>query len=138
MFAARAIHLDNLIRPALERGQWVVCDRFTDATRAYQGAGRGLDAGLIETLGAAVHRDLWPDRTLVLDLPVEQGLSRARQRHGAGDRFEDENVKFFSRVRACYRELAIQEPQRVRLIDATQATERVSTQALAALDDLLA
>jgi dTMP kinase len=138
MFAARAIHVDNLIRPALNRGQWVVCDRFTDATRAYQGAGRGLHAGLIETLADVVHGDLWPDRTLILDLPVEQGLSRARQRQGAGDRFEDEDVKFFSRVRACYRELAVKEPQRVRLIDATQPTEQVTKQALQALDELLA
>lgn len=138
MFAARAIHADNVIRPALDRGHWVVCDRFTDATRAYQGAGRGFDAGLIESLAAAVHGDLWPDRTLVLDLPVEQGLLRARQRQGAGDRFEDENVKFFARVRACYRELAVKEPQRVRLIDATQTAEHVSKQALEALADLLA
>jgi dTMP kinase len=137
MFAARAIHVENLIRPALACGQWVLCDRFTDATRAYQGAGRGVAAELIETLAAAVHPDLWPDRTLVLDLPVEQGFSRARQRPGGGDRFEDENVRFFSRVRECYRSLAASEPQRVRLIDASAAAEQVAHAALQALDDLL-
>jgi dTMP kinase len=137
MFAARAIHLENRILPALDRGQWVLCDRFTDATRAYQGAGRGVDADLIETLADAVHSYLWPDRTLVLDLPVEQGLSRARQRSGGGDRFEDEDVKFFSRVRACYRALAASEPQRVRLIDAGAGPEEVAARALQVLDELL-
>jgi dTMP kinase len=137
MFAARAIHLENLIRPALASGNWVVCDRFTDATRAYQGAGRGVNAELIERLAAAVHPDLWPDRTLVLDLPVELGLSRARQRQGAGDRFEDESVKFHSRVRECYRALASSEPKRVRLIDASAGPGQVAQHALQALDDLL-
>lgn len=137
MFAARAIHVDNLIRPALERGQWVLCDRFTDATRAYQGAGRGVDAAFIESLAAATHGDLWPDRTLVLDLPVEQGLTRVRQRRGGGDRFEDEDVQFFTRVGACYRALAVKEPQRVRLIDASAGAEEVAGRALRALDDLL-
>jgi dTMP kinase len=137
MFAARAIHLENLILPALDRGQWVLCDRFTDATRAYQCAGRSVDFDLIERLADAVHPDLWPDRTLVLDLPVEQGMSRVRERRGSGDRFEDEDVRFFSRVRACYRALAATEPQRVRLIDASVGTEEVLAQALQALDDLL-
>jgi|SRR5580704_779256 dTMP kinase len=137
MFAARAIHLDNLIRPTLAAGHWVLCDRFTDATRAYQGAGRGVDAELIDRLAAAVHPDLWPDRTLVLDLPVELGLSRARQRLGGGDRFEDESVKFHSRVRECYRGLASSEPTRVRLIDASGGPEQVAQHALQALDDLL-
>jgi dTMP kinase len=137
MFAARAIHVENLIRPALAGGRWVLCDRFTDATRAYQGAGRGVHSELIETLAAAVHADLWPDRTLVLDLPVEQGLARTRARQGGGDRFEDENVGFFSRVRDCYRSLSVSEPQRVRLIDASGAPEQVAHYALQALDDLL-
>jgi dTMP kinase len=137
MFAARAIHVENLIRPALASGQWVLCDRFTDATRAYQGAGRGVDSELIETLAAAVHADLWPDRTLLLDVPVEQGLARARARQGGGDRFEDEDVKFFSRVRACYRSLSVSEPERVRLIDASAGPEQVMRYALQALADLL-
>jgi dTMP kinase len=137
MFAARAIHVENLIRPALAQGKWVICDRFTDATRAYQGAGRGVEADLIEMLADAVHGDLWPDRTLVLDLPVEQGLTRARQRRGSGDRFEDEDVRFFGHVRACYRSLAAVEAMRVRMIDASAAAEQVAERALQALNDLL-
>ncbi|HEY4973782.1 MAG TPA: dTMP kinase, partial [Steroidobacteraceae bacterium] len=137
MFAARAIHLENLIRPALDSGAWVICDRFTDATRAYQGAGRGVAAQLIEQLADAVHGDLWPQRTLLLDLPVETGLARARRRAGQGDRFEDEDRRFFERVRARYLDLAAAEPARVRIIDASAAPESVAAQALAAIADLL-
>jgi dTMP kinase len=137
MFAARSLHIEGTIRPALERGSWVICDRYTDATRAYQGAGRGVDAGLIEQLAQAVHPGFWPQRTLVLDLPVAVGLARARARRGAGDRFEDEDQRFFERVRVRYRELAAAEPQRVRLIDASAAPEMVAASALDALSDLL-
>ena len=137
MFAARSIHIENRIRPALERGTWVICDRYSDATRAYQGAGRGVDAALIEELASAVHPALWPTRTLLLDLPVEQGLARARGRKGGGDRFEDEDRRFFERVRARYLKLAADEPQRVRLIDATLPPALVTAGALAALADLL-
>jgi dTMP kinase len=137
MFAARSIHIENRIRPALEQGTWVICDRFSDATRAYQGAGRGVDAALIEELASAVHPALWPTRTLLLDLPVEQGLARARGRKGGGDRFEDEDRCFFERIRARYLKLAADEPQRVRLIDATLPPEGVRAGALAALADLL-
>jgi dTMP kinase len=137
MFAARSIHIENRIRPALEQGQWVICDRYSDATRAYQGAGRGVDSALIEALAQAVHPQLWPQRTLVLDLPVEQGLARARARAGGGDRFEDQDRQFFERVRARYRELAVAEPLRVRLIDAIPAPQQVAANALAALSDLL-
>jgi dTMP kinase len=137
MFAARSIHLDNRIRPALAQGQWVLCDRFTDATRAYQGAGRGVDAALIEQLAQAVHADLWPARTLLLDLPVEQGLARARARQAAGDRFEDEDRKFFERVRQGYLRIAAAEPGRVRVIDAGKPPERLLAAALAAMSDLL-
>jgi dTMP kinase len=137
MFAARSIHIENRIRPALEQGQWVICDRYSDATRAYQGAGRGVDSALIEGLAQAVHAQLWPQRTLVLDLPVAQGLARARARHGGGDRFEDQDHRFFERVRARYLRLAADEPQRVRLIDATPEPQRVAANALAALSDLL-
>jgi dTMP kinase len=137
MFAARSIHIENRIRPALEQGSWVICDRYSDATRAYQGAGRGVDSALIEQLALAVHAQLWPQRTLVLDLPVEQGLARARARHGGGDRFEDQDRHFFERVRARYLQLAAAEPQRVRLIDATPEPQRVAASALAALSDLL-
>jgi len=120
MFAARALHIENVIRPALARGQWVVCDRFTDATRAYQGGGRGVDAQLIEQLAASVHGNLVIDRTLLLDLPVASGLARARARAAgaAHDRFEAETLAFFERVRARYLALRAAEPARVVLIDA--------------------
>lgn len=119
MFAARALHVNNVIRPALARGEWVVCDRFTDATRAYQGSGRGVEAALIERLAHAVQGDLVPDCTLLLDLPVATGLARARARAGAAaDRFEAETVNFFEKVRAGYLAIARHEPQRVAVIDA--------------------
>lgn len=142
MFAARAVHLDNKLRPALARGEWVLCDRFTDATRAYQGAGRGVDALLIEQLASAVHGSLQPSLTLLLDLPVELGLERARQRRLdrgelVADRFESETVQFFTRVRQCYRQIAEREPQRVVLLDATQPLEAVARAAERALETLL-
>ena len=136
MFAARSLHVENTIRPALEQGSWVICDRYSDATRAYQGGGRGVDAALIESLAQTVHEDLWPQRTLLLDLPVEQGLTRARARRGGSDRFEDEDRFFFERVRARYLEIALAEPQRVRLIDATQSPQGVAESAFAAIADL--
>ncbi len=120
MFAARDTHVQNLILPALRRGEWVVCDRFTDATRAYQGAGRGLDRARIETLADWVHgTELGgPDCTLLLDAPVDVALDRARSRQGKADRFEQEAASFFTRVRDCYLELAQREPDRFLLIDA--------------------
>jgi dTMP kinase len=137
MFAARAVHVENLIRPALSSGAWVICDRFTDATRAYQGAGSGVDSELIERLANTVHGNLWPHRTLLLDLPVETGLTRARKRAGAGDRFEDEDRRFFERVRARYRALAAAEPARIRVLDAAAAPDSVAARALEAIADLL-
>ncbi|HEY6484326.1 MAG TPA: dTMP kinase [Steroidobacteraceae bacterium] len=138
MFAARRIHLDNLIRPALARGQWVVCDRFTDATRAYQGYGRGMDLGWIEQLASVVHADLQPHCTLLLDVPVEVGLARARNRPGAAmDRFEAEQAEFFERVRQGYLSLARQEPQRIRLIDAAADLPAVTSQIVAVLSGLI-
>jgi dTMP kinase len=129
MFAARALHVTNLIRPALTRGQWVVCDRFSDATRAYQGSGRGVDTDLIAELARAVHADLKPELTLLLDLPVATGLARARARTGATtDRFEAETVSFFEKVRAGYLDIARSEPQRVRLIDAAAPLSAVEQQ----------
>jgi dTMP kinase len=137
MFAARAQHLAGLIRPALGRGEWVVCDRFTDATRAYQGNGRGVDRALIETLAQAVHGDLVPDCTLLLDLPVEQGLARARARSGhASDRFEAETLAFFERVRAGYLALARAEPHRFRVIDATKPLAEVERRVTGVLAQL--
>ena len=137
MFAARAIHLDNLVRPALAAGEWVVSDRFTDATRAYQGGGRGVDAAWIDALAARVHGDLTPTCTLLLDLPVRLGLSRARARRGEADRFEAETEAFFERVRAEYLALARREPQRIRLIDAAAPVAAVQQQVAAALQPWL-
>jgi dTMP kinase len=126
MFTARALHVENVIVPALRAGQWVVCDRFTDATRAYQGSGRGVDAALIDTLARAVHPHLAPDCTLLLDLPAAAGLSRARARGGHGaDRFEAETLGFFERVRAGYLALAGREPQRIQVIDANSPLSEV-------------
>lgn len=137
MFAARSLHVANLIRPALRSGAWVLCDRFTDATRAYQGAGRGVDRALIERLAASVHSDLWPRRTLLLDVPAPLGCARAKSRGGAADRFDAEGERFFERVRRGYLEIAAAEPERVRVIDASRSPEQVQQQALAALSDLL-
>lgn len=117
MFAARAENLAQRIRPALERGQWVLCDRFTDASYAYQGGGRGIDSARIRVLEQWLHSDLQPDLTLLLDLPVAQGLERAGRRSQA-DRFEVEESAFFERVRRVYLERARAEPERIRVIDA--------------------
>src|SRR5882757_8566144 len=138
MFSARGIHVENLIRPSLARGEWVVCDRFTDATRAYQGSGRGVDAQWIEGLASAVHRDLRPDCTLLLDLPPAVGLARARRRSGVGaDRFEAEAEAFFDKVRAGYLELARREPHRIRVIDAAAELVGVERQVAQVLEGLL-
>jgi dTMP kinase len=135
MFGARQIHIDNLIRPALTRGEWVLCDRFTDATHAYQGGGRGVDRQLIERLAQAVHGDLQPDCTLLLDVPVRIGLERMQARRGAVDRFEIESAQFFDRVRNRYLELARTYPERFRVIDATARLDQVCESAIAALED---
>ena len=122
MFAARAEHLERVIRPALEAGTWVLCDRFTDATYAYQSGGRGLSAERIGELEQWVHPDLQPDLTLLIDVPPEiaaQRLARAR----SADRFEAEQVDFFARVRNAYLERARSEPQRFIVIDGTQPAE---------------
>ena len=137
MFGARQVHVDNLIRPALTRGEWVLCDRFTDATHAYQGGGRGVDRKLIEQIAHAVHGDLNPDCTLLLDVPVRVGLERMQARRGAVDRFEIESSQFFDRVRNRYLELAKAYPNRFRVIDATAKLDQVCDAAVAALDDCL-
>ena len=137
MFAARGIHLENLIKPTLGRGEWVVCDRFTDATRAYQGYGRGLDQAWIEQLAAVVHGGLQPDCTLLLDLPVGLGLQRARGRSGmAADRFESEVEEFFERVREGYLSIARADPGRVRVIDASRSLPEVTAQVMTVLEGL--
>jgi dTMP kinase len=139
MFAARGLHVENLIRPALARGEWVVCDRFTDATRAYQGAGRGVKGELIELLATHVQRGLKPDCTLLLDLPVATGLERVRQRSGPAptDRFEEEPARFFERVRNEYLTLAQAEPRRFRVINATGTVEQVQEAVAAVLQQQL-
>lgn len=139
MFAARATHLDNLVRPAIARGAWVLCDRFTDATYAYQGGGRGLPRERIDALAGIVHPDLWPDLTLLLDLPVDTGLARASNRNGddGPDRFESEQRAFFDRVRATYLERARAEPARFRVIDASSPIDVVARAIESALVPLL-
>lgn len=136
VFAARAQHLDQVIRPALARGAVVLCDRFTDATYAYQGGGRGLSQARIATLETFVQGALRPDLTLVFDLPVEVGLARASAR-GRLDRFEQEGRAFFDAVRSTYLERAQAQPQRYRLVDAAQTLEQVQVQLDALLPQLL-
>lgn len=139
MFAARASHLANLIEPAVARGAWVLCDRFTDATYAYQGGGRGLPATDIDALVRIVHPHRQPDLTLLLDAPVELGLARARVRNGddGPDRFESERVDFFERVRRTYLDRAAREPGRFRVVDAGGTLEVVGADVQAALQALL-
>jgi dTMP kinase len=133
MFAARAVHVANLIRPALARGEWVLCDRFTDATVAYQGFARGMDREAIRQLAAIAHPGLSPDLTLLLDLDPAEGLRRARGRDDGGDRFEDEAVAFFERVRRGYLTLAAEETRRFRILDATLGADAVREAALSAV-----
>lgn len=133
VFAARAQHLNTVILPALEAGTWVLCDRFTDATYAYQGAGRGIPAGDIARLEQLVQGDLRPDRVVLLDAPADIGLARARQR-GTLDRFETERASFFQRARAVYLERAAAAPERYARIDAAQPLAIVQ----AAIADTLA
>lgn len=136
MFAARAQHLAEVIKPALQAGKWIVCDRFTDATYAYQGGGRHVPAGRIAQLETFVQGDLRPDLTILLDLPVKLGMERASTR-GQPDRFEQEQAEFFERVRATYRARAAREPQRFRVIDAAPALEQVQRQIATALQSFL-
>lgn len=128
MYAARAQHLQQIILPALQAGKTVLCDRFTDASFAYQCAGRGLNENKLAVLNQSFVSRM-PDITLWLDAPVELGMSRARER-GALDRFEQEKVSFFEKVRAGYTRLWQQHPERIKRLDATQAPEKVLEQAL--------
>ncbi|MEI6354688.1 MAG: dTMP kinase [Methylococcus sp.] len=136
VFAARAQHVAAVIRPALSVGTWVLSDRFTDASYAYQGGGRGLSLEMIETLERWVQDMLQPDLTLLLDLPVETGMARAKDR-GRPDRFESEQLDFFERVRAAYVGRAKAYPQRFRRIDASQALETVQAEIKSHLDAFL-
>ena len=154
MFAARAEHLARVISPAIENGEWVLCERFTDATFAYQGGGRDIDSARIESLEQAVQGGLRPDLVLVLDLPVEIGLTRARRHtlatvlagHGsvdagvAGtlpDRFERENVEFFRRVREIYLGRACERPERYAVIDASADEATVTERMIRAIEERL-
>ena len=128
MFAARADHVQEVIAPALARGAWVVCDRFTDATLAYQGAGKGVPLERIRQLAQAVHPGLTPDQTLVFDCPYEVSRSRLSNAGRELDRFEAEERAFFERVRAAYRQLAEAEPGRVRLLDGSKSSEKVKVE----------
>lgn len=136
VFAARAQHLDQVVKPALQKGDWVLCDRFTDATFAYQGGGRGLDNGFISQLETMVQRGLQPDLTVLLDLPVDIGLARASQR-GELDRFENEKVAFFERVREAYLARAKADPDRFAVIDASGTLEQVQQQIRTVLDNFM-
>jgi dTMP kinase len=127
MFAARADHVQRVIRPALDGGTWVVCDRFTDATRAYQGGGKGVPAALIETLADAAHPGLLPDMTLLFDCPFEVASARLAAEGRTMDRFEREDRAFFERVRTSYLEAASREPGRMRVIDASGTLEDIKT-----------
>ena len=133
MFAGRAQHIDQVIEPALVEGNWILCDRFTDATYAYQGAGRNMGSDLISKLETLVQGSLRPDLTLILDIPVEIGLKRASAR-SEPDRFELEQVEFFERVRRGYLGIAEQDPGRCKLIDASQPLEQVQSQITTVLE----
>jgi dTMP kinase len=142
MFAARSVHLENWIEPSLAAGRWVICDRFTDATYAYQGAGRGVALDCIAQLEGLVQGSRRPDLTLLLDVPVPVGLARARARNSraqgdsaVADRFERERVEFFERVRAGYLARAAAEPLRIATIDATRSEAEVAREILGVLED---
>lgn len=126
VFAARVQHIEQLIKPALTRGDWVICDRFTDSSFAYQGYGRGIDLGIVNSVAQVSLGDFTPDLTLLLDLPAELGLGRAGKR-GALDRFEQEDISFFKRVRQGYLERAGRS-KRFKVVDASKSIEVVQSQ----------
>lgn len=136
MFAGRVQNIQHVIMPALQAGQWVLTDRFTDASFAYQGGGRGIAERYITYLAEWVQGDLEPDLTFLLDAPVDVGFSRIKHR-GEKDRIENEKIEFFERVRAAYLEQAKRHPERYRVIDATQEPSQVVQQVLLALQPLL-
>ena len=135
MFAARSISVNNAIQPALSNGTWVISDRFTDSTRAYQGGGRGFPRESIEWLAEFVHGDLQPDLTILLDAPVEIAMQRA-DRRGDPDRFEVERAEFFDRVRQTYLQLAEMEPERFAVVDCSRDLESVQA-AISAISNTL-
>lgn len=137
MFAARAEHIFQVINPALERGDWVLCDRFVDATFAYQGGGRGVQQQRIQALADWTLKGLIPDLTLLFDLPVELGLQRVIQRQEAIDRFEQEKVHFFEQIRACYLQSAEAEPSRIKVVDASFSIPEIQQQLTLLLKPLI-
>ena len=136
IFAARTDHVERVIRPALASGQWVICDRFTDATAAYQGAGNGVSADLIARLAEAAHPGLRPTRTLLFDCPYEVASARLAKAGRALDRFEREDRAFFERVRGTYLAIAKAEPERLVVIDASRDAQAVRDQIKTALAGL--
>jgi dTMP kinase len=138
MYAARRDHIERVIGPALARGAWVVCDRFADSTRAYQGAAGGTDPGLISALETHILEEVRPDLTLVFDLPPSVGLERAHARAGAEMRFESKGMAFHERLRDGFRAIAAAEPDRCAVIDATASIEAVEQAVWAAVAGRLA
>jgi len=137
MFAARAEHIEQVIKPALARGDWVLSDRFVDATFAYQGGGRGIDLQRITTLSEWALKGLQTDVTFLFDLSVELGQQRVLSRNQGIDRFEQEKVDFFQRIRQSYLQLARQEPNRIKVIDASKTIVEIELQLSTLLDNLL-
>jgi len=137
MFSARAEHVARVIKPALEQGEWVISDRFTDATFAYQGGGRGISQQRISELANWTLKGLKPDLTLLFDLPVEVGQQRVLSRNQGVDRFEQEKLDFFQKIRACYLERAKQEPNRIKVIDSSQSIADIQSQLVKILEPLL-
>lgn len=135
MFGGRAQNIEAVIKPALSEGKWVISDRFTDASFAYQGGGRQIDDHHIQAMADWVQGDLWPSRTILLDAPVEVGFSRMASR-GVKDRIEREGMPFFERVRSAYLARAKADPVRFRVVDATQSLEAVSADVLALLQEM--
>jgi len=137
MFSARAEHVARVIKPALEQGEWVISDRFTDATFAYQGGGRGISQQRISELANWTLKGLKPDLTLLFDLPVEVGQQRVLSRNQGVDRFEQEKLDFFQKIRTCYLERAKQEPNRIKVIDSSQSIADIQSQLVKILEPLL-
>lgn len=137
MFAARAEHIEQVIKPAIARGDWVLCDRFVDATFAYQGGGRGIPYERIKTISDWTLDGLQTDITLLFDLPVETGQQRVVKRQQEKDRFEQEKAAFFQKIRDCYLERAKQEPERIKIIDASRDISAVQQQVATLLDDMV-
>lgn len=137
MFAGRAQHIKQIIGPALQADKWVVSDRYVDASYAYQGGGRGIDYDQIKMLDKLIVNNLYPDLTLLLDVPAELGLARTVKRETVKDRIEQEKINFFVRVRNTYLERAKQDPKRIKIIDASQPLPAVEAQIYNVLSDFI-